>query len=450
MLSAGVAASLLPGCTMTPSEKAVAPSGDDAAKTVLDGIGEHLLARAPETATTLGLDTDARRGAAVAARRSQPRRSGRPGSAAPYRPGPGRGHRHARPQGARDPDHRRGREVGVPHRARRLRAPVWRCCRRRVAQHALRGDPERGRLPRRPAVPRCRASGADRAGCRGVPGPPGELRAAARRRAGAAAGGRRARADRPRVPARQGDRADGDQRRRRPQGRRVGGQPGATDQGHPGQLGPPRRDPGARQGGSCAGAPAGRTEGAAHPRDDGRRHVGAAARRRVLPVGPARVDDDADVARRGAPAGRAASQRAAGADGRNPEGPGLHQGHGRRAHDRAGRRQALPVPGQRCRPGPDPGLHPGAADDDPRQAAARRSARLPRATSRSGGCRPRRSRARPAPTAAPGRSTARSPASTGSTWAPRSCTAATACRRSRTTRRSRGTSGRASTPTSCR
>ena len=61
VLSAGVAASLLPGCNMTPSETAAALPGDDAAKTVLDGIGEHLLARAPETATTLGLDTDARR-----------------------------------------------------------------------------------------------------------------------------------------------------------------------------------------------------------------------------------------------------------------------------------------------------------------------------------------------------------------------------------------------------
>ena len=60
VLSAGVAASLLPGCTMTPSEKAAVPSGEEAAKTVLDAIGERLLARAPETATTLGLDIDGR------------------------------------------------------------------------------------------------------------------------------------------------------------------------------------------------------------------------------------------------------------------------------------------------------------------------------------------------------------------------------------------------------
>ena len=61
VLSAGVAASLLPGCNSTPPEKPAAmPSGEDAAKVVLDGIGERLLALAPETATTLGLDSGGR------------------------------------------------------------------------------------------------------------------------------------------------------------------------------------------------------------------------------------------------------------------------------------------------------------------------------------------------------------------------------------------------------
>ena len=83
VLSAGVAASLLPGCTMTPSEKAAAPSGEDAAKTVLDAIGERLLARAPETATTLGLDTDAR--AALRSQLSDRSRAGQDALAAQLR-----------------------------------------------------------------------------------------------------------------------------------------------------------------------------------------------------------------------------------------------------------------------------------------------------------------------------------------------------------------------------
>ena len=59
-LSVGLAASLLPACNRTPPEAASAPSGEEAAKTMLDGIGDRLLALAPESATTLGLDTGAR------------------------------------------------------------------------------------------------------------------------------------------------------------------------------------------------------------------------------------------------------------------------------------------------------------------------------------------------------------------------------------------------------
>ena len=50
-----------------------------------------------------------------------------------------------------------------------------------------------------------------------------------------------------------------------------------------------------------------------------------------------------------------------------------------------------------------------------------------RAISKSAACRPRRSPARPAPMAAPARSTARSPANSGSTCARPTCTASTAC-----------------------
>ena len=59
-LTTGVAASLLPGCGEAPPAAAPPPSAEDAAKVILDGIGERLLALAPETATTLGLDTGAR------------------------------------------------------------------------------------------------------------------------------------------------------------------------------------------------------------------------------------------------------------------------------------------------------------------------------------------------------------------------------------------------------
>jgi uncharacterized protein (DUF885 family) len=60
VLTAGVAASLLPACKSPSPDSAAPPSGDAAARAVLDGMGERLLAMAPESATTLGLDTGAR------------------------------------------------------------------------------------------------------------------------------------------------------------------------------------------------------------------------------------------------------------------------------------------------------------------------------------------------------------------------------------------------------
>jgi uncharacterized protein (DUF885 family) len=62
-LTAGAAAFALPGCRPAPPEAPAASTGaaaEAAATAVLDGIGERLLALAPESATTLGLDTGAR------------------------------------------------------------------------------------------------------------------------------------------------------------------------------------------------------------------------------------------------------------------------------------------------------------------------------------------------------------------------------------------------------
>ena len=143
-------------------------------------------------------------------------------------------------------------------------------------------------------------------------------------------------------------------------------------------------------------------------------------------------------------------ERAAGADGPDPEGPRLHQGLGRRAHDRRSPRTRASSSPRRRGPRRDHGLHPGAAATIRAKLPQAFGTLVQAATSRCGACRPRKSPARPAPTAAPARSTARSPASSGSTCAPPNCTAATACPTSRTTRRFRAMSGRANMPTSCR
>ncbi len=68
------------------------------------------------------------------------------------------------------------------------------------------------------------------------------------------------------------------------------------------------------------------------------RHVGAAARRRVLPLGAEGVHDDDHVAGRDPRAGSPRAGAPACADGRHPEDDRLFAGHGRRADDRRWRR----------------------------------------------------------------------------------------------------------------
>ena len=70
-------------------------------------------------------------------------------------PGAGQGVRRLRPP-ARDAYQPGGRAQRVRHGARGLRDAVRRRSRWRMAHHALRGHPERRRLSRYPAVPRCR------------------------------------------------------------------------------------------------------------------------------------------------------------------------------------------------------------------------------------------------------------------------------------------------------
>jgi uncharacterized protein (DUF885 family) len=60
VLTAGLAATMLPACGEAPPPAAGAAGGAAGSTTVLDESGERLLALAPESATTLGLDTGAR------------------------------------------------------------------------------------------------------------------------------------------------------------------------------------------------------------------------------------------------------------------------------------------------------------------------------------------------------------------------------------------------------
>lgn len=58
-LTAGTAGLAFPGCTRPPTDGAAALGAEASATVLLDAIGERLLAVAPESATTLGLDTGA-------------------------------------------------------------------------------------------------------------------------------------------------------------------------------------------------------------------------------------------------------------------------------------------------------------------------------------------------------------------------------------------------------
>ncbi len=68
---------------------------------------------------------------------------------------------HVRPS-PRDAHERRGGPQRIRHLARGIRAPLRRCRRRRLAQHAVRRHPERRRVSRHPALPRRRASHRER------------------------------------------------------------------------------------------------------------------------------------------------------------------------------------------------------------------------------------------------------------------------------------------------
>ena len=261
-------------------------------------------------------------GASLAARRSLGGRSAAGGGAAARRPGASQRLQDRRTV-ARYAHQLRGGAQRLCDVARGIRAPVWRHHGRRLAQHAVRRHSERRRLPGRPAIPRQRPSHRERRRRRGVSGAAAVVREAARRRAWPDGGGARRRAGAAGIPDRQGAGADaplGEECARRRHARRV---PGAADEEHCRHMGRARADHcGA---GDCAGArpAAAGTADAARPRHQRRRHLGASARRGVLPVGAQGVDHDEHVAGRGPRDGPERAEASARADGRDPEGDRL-------------------------------------------------------------------------------------------------------------------------------
>ena len=151
-----------PGLQRQQSPAAVSPKANieaDAAA-LLEQIGESYLRFAPEGATSLGIDTGARAGAAIAARRSIGRRPAedreRSGRISRRRK------RSMRPDSRMRAHEHRGRAKRVSDRVRWFRAAVRRHHRRQLAQYAVRGDPERRRLPRSSALSRQRPSNRER------------------------------------------------------------------------------------------------------------------------------------------------------------------------------------------------------------------------------------------------------------------------------------------------
>ena len=112
----------------------------------------------------------------------------------------------------------------------------------------------------------------------------------------------------------------------------------AAGENHPGQLGRARahhRDAGnrARARTAITGA-----AGPARGRHQRRRHLGASARRGILPLGTQSLDHDEHVAGRGPRVGPARAETAACADGRDPQRDRLHAGQRGRTDARRSRR----------------------------------------------------------------------------------------------------------------
>ena len=227
-----------------PSAPAVAGAGADevGALALLDSCADHLLRLAPESATSLGLDTGAR--AALRSQLADRSAEGQQarGGATPRRSGARQRLQHHRTV-ACHAHQLRGGAQRLRDGARGFRTPVWRHHGRWLAQHAVCRHPERRRLSRRPAVPRQRSPHRERRGRRGVSRPAAVVCQAARRRAWPHGGGARRRAGAAGVPDRQGAGADaplGKERARRRHARRV---PGAANEDHRRHRGPSARGP---------------------------------------------------------------------------------------------------------------------------------------------------------------------------------------------------------------
>ena len=292
----------------------------------------------------------------------------RPGA---RRPGAGKAFDTSRAV-ARDAHQRRGGAQRVCDVARRVRAPVRRHHRRRLAQHAVRRHPERRRLSRRSSIPRQRSSRS-----RTPPTPRRIWRGCSRMRSSSMASCGRmqaARGDGPGaagVPDRQGAGADaplGEERARR---RHAGRVDRAADEEHPRQLGRARADD--RGAGDRAGARSAdrRARGAARPWRPTMPACGRGRTARSSTGGRSRRRRRRDDAGRGPRDGPKRAEAPARADGRDPEGDRLLAGHGRRANEGAGEGSPLPVRRGRQGPRGDHGVHPGSARLDPRADAAR-------------------------------------------------------------------------------
>ena len=197
---------LISGCTREPASTMSTTTEADALA-LLEQVADNLLRLAPESATSLGIDTGAR--AALRSQLTDRSAQGQQQIANQLRERSGARQRlrHVRPL-LRDAHQRRGRAQRLCDGARRIRAPLRRRRGRRLAQHAVRRHPERRRLSRHPAISRRRAPHRERRRRRGLSGTAAVVREAARRRAWPHPGGARRGPRAAGVPDRQGAGAD--------------------------------------------------------------------------------------------------------------------------------------------------------------------------------------------------------------------------------------------------
>ena len=167
-MAAAAALPLMDACTRDRAEAPATSSRRRCARAARR-VAEDLLRRYPESATSLGVDTGARAAlrSQLADRSAEGQHASRRRSARTWS---GSTRSSGRPL-ARHAHQPRGRAQRLCDGARRVRAAVRRHHGRRLAQHAVRRDPERRRVSRHSALSGQRSSHRQRRRRRGVSRP---------------------------------------------------------------------------------------------------------------------------------------------------------------------------------------------------------------------------------------------------------------------------------------